>query len=146
MFESDEWLLIQEIVNLPRSCAERKVNEVVKRIRIIKVHVCILSYLRKKTPRLVGRRRVQRELIDNLQLIFETVRKQNNLSEGDFPSVEEFANCLREMDDFTKFVKADKETLRLLDELILVDIPNIMKGTTGISDPILSADISENKS
>ncbi len=40
MFESDEWLLINELVNLPKSCAERKVNEVVKRIRIIKVLNC----------------------------------------------------------------------------------------------------------
>jgi len=135
MFESDEWLLINELVNLPKSCAERKVNEVVKRIRIIKVHVCILTYLKNHMPRWFGKKKMQEALIEDLEQIFDIVRIENNLSSGDFPDVNDFANCLREVEDFSSFVAADKKTLRLLDDLILIHIPKIMKGTSGISDP-----------
>lgn len=135
MFESDEWLLIHELVNLPKSCAERKVNEVVKRIRIIKVHVCIMTYLKSHMPRWFGKKKVQEALIENLEAIFDIVRIENNLSSGDFPDVQEFASCLREVEDFSSFVAADKKTLRLLDDSILIHIPNIMKGTAGITDP-----------
>ena len=135
MFESDEWLLIHELINLPKSCAERKVNEVVKRIRIIKVHVCIMTYLKIHMPRWFGKKKVQEALIENLEAIFDIVRIENNLSSGDFPDVQEFASCLREVEDFSSFVAADKKTLRLLDDSILIHIPNIMKGTAGITDP-----------
>jgi len=136
MFESDEWLLIHELVNLPKSCAERKVNEIVKRIRIIKVHVCILNYLKSQMPRWFGKRRIQEGLIENLEAIFETVRIEHGLSSGDFPEVQEFAACLEKVDDFSTFVHTDRKTLHQLDDLLLTTIPNIMKGLTGITDPL----------
>lgn len=135
MFDSDEYLLVNELINLPKSYAERKVNEVVKRIRIIKVHICILTYLRKQMPRWFGKKRVQEALIENLEQIFDVVRVAHNLSAGDFPDLEDFRKCLFEVEDFSSFMIADKKTLRRLDELISTHIPNIMKGSSGISTP-----------
>mmetsp|Transcript_16031 Transcript_16031/g.30254 ORF Transcript_16031/g.30254 Transcript_16031/m.30254 type:complete len:670 (+) Transcript_16031:164-2173(+) len=135
MFDSDEYLLVNELINLPKSYAERKVNEVVKRIRIIKVHICILTYLRKQMPRWFGKRRVQEALIEDLEQIFDVVRVAHNLSIGDFPDLEEFRRCLYQVEDFSSFMMADKSTLRKLDELISIHIPNIMKGSSGISAP-----------
>jgi GTPase SAR1 family protein len=135
MFDSDEYLLVNELINLPKSYAERKVNEVVKRIRIIKVHICILTYLRKQMPRWFGKKRVQEALIENLEQIFDVVRVAHNLSAGDFPDLEDFRNCLFEVEDFSSFMIADKKTLRRLDELVSTYIPNIMKGSSGISTP-----------
>ena len=138
MFESDEWLLIHELINLPKSCAERKVNEVVKRVRIVKVHVCILTYLKNQMPSVwwpFGRKKIQDSLLENLEEVFELVRIEYKLSAGDFPDVNEFARCLEEVEDFRSLVPADKKTLEILDELVETDIPKIMKGTSGISDP-----------
>jgi len=135
MFDSDEWLLINELVNLPKSCAERKVNEVVKRIRIIKVHVCILSYLKKNMPSWFGKKKAMEKMIENLVGVFDAVRIEYKLSAGDFPDIEEFADCLRDVDDFSDFIIADKKTLRILDNLITTDIPNIMKCASGLSGP-----------
>jgi GTPase SAR1 family protein len=135
MFDSDEYLLVNELINLPKSYAERKVNEVVKRIRIIKVHICILTYLRKQMPRWFGKKRVQEALIENLEQIFDVVRVAHNLSAGDFPDLEDFRKCLFEVEDFSSFMIADKKTLRRLDELVSTYIPNIMKGSSGISTP-----------
>lgn len=135
MFDSDEYLLVNELINLPKSYAERKVNEVVKRIRIIKVHICILTYLRKQMPRWFGKKRVQETLIENLEQVFDVVRVAHNLSAGDFPDLDDFRHCLYEVEDFSSFVMADKKTLRKLDELISTHIPEIMKGSSGISAP-----------
>jgi hypothetical protein len=135
MFDSDEGLLIHELVNLPKSCAERKVNEVVKRIRIIKVHVCILTYLKRRTPKFLGRKNAMKMLINNLDNVFESVQLEYKLSHGDFPDVESFAERLRHVDDFSCFRSVDKKTLKILDDLILKDIPAIMKGSGGVSGP-----------
>ena len=130
MFESDESLLLNELMNLPNSCAERKLNEVVKRIRIIKVHLCLFTYLKKKTPRWFGKQAAMEDLIGNLDHIFEEVRVEYKLSGGDFPNVDKFRQCLEDVDDFSKLVTADKHTLQKLDKLIAKDIPSIMKGAT----------------
>ncbi len=133
MFESDEFLLINELVNLPRSCAERKVNEVVKRIRMIKVHICLLSYLKKQMPRWFGKKKAQEDLINNLKEVFIAVRLEHKLSTGDFPDIKDFTRCLNDVEDFSSFPIADNKTLKLLDDLIDHEIPKIMEGAVGVT-------------
>lgn len=135
MFGSDEFLLINELVNLPKSCAERKVNEVVKRIRIIKVHVCLLGYLKHKTPKWVGKKKAMETLINNLDDVFDDVRIKYQLSAGDFPVADEFRKSLEEIEDFSKLPFADKQTLRKLDDIIKINIPALMSGVTGLNAP-----------
>jgi hypothetical protein len=132
MFSEDENLLIDELIDLPRSCAERKLNELVKRIRIIKVHVCVLSYLKKQMPRWFGKQKAQKRLLDKLEHIFDMVRLQYDLSPGDFPEVRAFAKSLEDQ-DFSQFPIVDRQIIQTLDDLILKDIPNIVKGTNGVT-------------
>ena len=47
----------------------RKVNEMVKRIRLAVVHVCVLGTLRSKMPYLWGKESAQAKLIENLQQV-----------------------------------------------------------------------------
>ena len=42
----------------------RKVNEMVKRIRLAIVNVCVLGHLRSKMPYFFGKEAIQRDLID----------------------------------------------------------------------------------
>lgn len=135
MFESDEYLLIDELVNLPKSCADRKVNEVVKRIRIIKVHISILTYLKKKTPKWFGKKKAMESLINNLEQVFDDVKIEYKLSDGDFPDIEEFRHALLDVEDFSNLLAADKKTLQKLDDLIMIDIPTMMKGATALKTP-----------
>ncbi len=146
MFESDEYLLIDELVNLPKSCADRKVNEVVKRIRIIKVHICILAYLKKKTPKWFGKKKAMDSLIDNLEQVFDDVKIEYKLSAGDFPDLEEFRHALLDVEDFSSLLVADKKTLQKLDDLIINDIPAMMKGATALKTPTKKHKPNNNKS
>jgi len=135
MFENDERLLIDELKNLPKSCVERKVNALVKRVRMIKVHVCILTYLKKQTPRWFGKEKARENLIQNLDKVLKAVQSEYNLSEGDMPDTNELSQCLKRQEDFSTFGRVDKRTLRTLDDMILRDIPTIMKGAGGITGP-----------
>jgi hypothetical protein len=72
--EHDEKLLVEELKNLPSSAAARKINDMVKRIRLVKVHVCILSYLKSQMPLLWGKQAKQEFLIANLDVVFDEVK------------------------------------------------------------------------
>jgi GTPase SAR1 family protein len=133
MFEDDERLLMRELINLPSTSTERKVNNLVKRIRLVKVHICILGYLRKQMPRWFGKGYAREKLMLELDQVFERVRTQYVLSAGDMPDVEEFRKCLEDFDDFTVFPIPDRKTLLELDQMILRDIPAVMKGSGGVS-------------
>jgi hypothetical protein len=133
MFDHDEKLLMQELVNLPSTCAERKVNAMVKRIRLVKVHLCILGYLGEKMPRYFGMARAREQMIKNLDQIFDQVAIKYDLSKGDMPTVDEFRKCLENFEDFTIFPIPEQATLQKLDDLIEKDIPALMKGSGIIS-------------
>lgn len=129
MFEKDEKLLMHELVNLSSTCAERKVNAMVKRIRLVKLHLCVLGYLSQKTPMWFGIARARTRLMENLEQVFDAVCKQYGLSRGDMPNPAEFRKRLEAFEDFSVFSVPDRATLQQLDSLIENDIPALMKGS-----------------
>ena len=109
----------------------RKVNEMVKRIRLAIVNVCVLGHLRSKMPYLYGKERIQRKLIDDMQSVFDTVRRQYDLAEGDFPKIDEFRAALR-LADFSTFPHTKREVLVSLQDMLTVDIPKIIAHVAGV--------------
>lgn len=132
MFLKDEKLLIDELKDLPSSAAARKINEMVKRIRLVKVHVCILSHLKGQMPLLWGKTKKQEWLLENLGNVFDEVQQMYSLSDGDLPDVDLFASKLR-MHNFRSFPSLDRKVLRSLDLLIEKDIPALMGRVGGVS-------------
>ena len=116
---------------LSQACGMRKVNEMVKRIRLAIVNVCVLGHLRSKMPYLYGKESVQRRLIDDLQSVFDTVRRQYDLAEGDFPKIDEFRAALR-LADFSTFPHTKREVLVSLQDMLTVDIPRIIAHVAGV--------------
>jgi len=110
VFEKDEELLVRELVDLPRCAAERKVNQMVNRIRLVKVHVCLLGALSRMTPRLFGKRRSRARIMVDLDSIMG-VRVEFGLSRGDMPDPEEFARCLNNFPDFSVFPSTDRDLI-----------------------------------
>mmetsp|Transcript_8487 Transcript_8487/g.17691 ORF Transcript_8487/g.17691 Transcript_8487/m.17691 type:complete len:617 (+) Transcript_8487:33-1883(+) len=134
MFERDEQLLVRELVDLPRCVAERKVNQMVNRIRLVKVHVCILGTLRNMTPRLFGKSTSREQILDDLEAIMEKVRMKYDLSKGDMPRTNEFKRCLEHFLDFSVFPPINNELIQCLDRLIQEDIPKIVGGADVVTD------------
>lgn len=126
MFNADEEWLLDELMRLPSVSAERKVNAVVKRVRLIKVHLCILGHLRQKLPKFFGHARARQALLDDLEQVFESVRNQYKLSEGDMPDVEDFRQRLSAFEDFRVFPMLDTEDLDKLEDILTTALPTIM--------------------
>jgi hypothetical protein len=98
----------------------------VNRIRLVKVHICILGTIRQLTPSFFGKKKARDQIINDLQTIMENVRVQFDLSKGDMPDPVEFARCLEHFPDFSVFPSIDNVLIRRLDALIDEDIPQIV--------------------
>lgn len=132
LFQKDKQVLMSHLAQLPKACSMRKINEMVKRIRLAVVHVCILGHLRSKMPYIWGKEATQQQLIKNLDDIFEEVRLKYQLSEGDFPRLDEYKAALA-LSDISAFPVIDRKVLNTLQELLLKDIPMITSHVAGAS-------------
>lgn len=118
--------LVSEIEALPMNAAVRKVNEMIKRARYVRVHALIMNHLRQEMPSMFGKGSAKARLLANLGEEFGRVQQKYNLPSGDFPSSELFARCLQDV-DFTKFPKLSTRSLAVLEEAIGRDLPGLMQ-------------------
>lgn len=79
LFQAEQADLIRDLRNLPANSTIRKVNEIVKRSRLLRVHAHIISYLRTQMPSMFGKSSKQEELINNMREVFQTVQRHHNL-------------------------------------------------------------------
>ena len=118
--------LLDEIVALPQNAIVRRINELVKRARSVKVHAYIIHYLRKQMPYLLGKAEKQRSLISNLEKEFLSCARRYNLPWGDFPPVPKYQQMLSEIEDISDFRKLDKSLIRDMDKMLTIDIPDLL--------------------
>jgi hypothetical protein len=139
LFEKDRNSLMTHLSDLPKLCGMRKINEMVKRIRLNIVNVCLIGYLQNKMPYLWGYDdTTQTKLISNLEKIYVEVRHLYNLPEGDFPPLEEFQGKLQSS-NFKQFPKLDRKDLMNLKEMLTNDIPTIFRSIAGVSSTTKSS-------
>ena len=90
LFEAEQRDLLRDLRALPRNAAVRKVNELVKRARLVKVHAYIISHLKNEMPSFFGKDGKKAELIAGLANEFQKLELKFRLPPGDFPNVERF--------------------------------------------------------
>lgn len=139
LFHKDEVVLKGHLAELPKACSMRKVNEIVKRVRLCVVHLCVLGHLRSRMPYLWGANHTQTMLINKLDEVYEEVRRTYQLSDGDFPRLDEFRARLQ-LEDFYCFPKTDRKTLQVLQTILTEDIPYIISQLAGVNDTVLYSD------
>lgn len=74
LFLAEEQDLFLDLQQLPRSTVVRKLNDLIKRARLAKVHAYIVSELRKEMPSVFGRTSRKKELTKNLQKIYDRLQ------------------------------------------------------------------------
>lgn len=119
--------LFNDIAQLPQNAVMRRINELVKRARSVKVHAYIIHYLRKQLPYTWGKREKQRRLIDRLDREFIMCARRYELPRGDFPDLEPFRQALLEIKDLSEIHKLDKKMVKEMDKVFSVDIPNLLE-------------------
>uniref|UniRef100_A0A1I7UMX4 Dynamin-type G domain-containing protein n=1 Tax=Caenorhabditis tropicalis TaxID=1561998 RepID=A0A1I7UMX4_9PELO len=60
LFQDEQHDLFQDLQALPRNAALRKLNDLIKRARLAKVHAYIIAELRKQMPSMIGKERRRR--------------------------------------------------------------------------------------
>eukprot|EP01147_Barroeca_monosierra_P000064 gene64-3460_t len=125
LFEKERDDLLKELRDLPRNSAMRKINELVKRTRRVKVHALLIGHIKSQMPSLWGKAGKQRWILDNMQEVFRTVQREHHLPFGDFPDIESFKAAIQDY-DFSKFPKLDMKQLDDMDSVIARDIPKLM--------------------
>ncbi|CAM9103050.1 unnamed protein product, partial [Ectocarpus fasciculatus] len=126
LFEKDKRVLMEQLQELPKMCGMRKVNEMVKRIRLNIVNVCLVGHLRSRMPWFWGKEAAQKKLLDSLDDIYKAVQHEYGLSPGDFPPVQEFRQNLQ-LQDFSTFPHSDRKVLRQLKQMLDADVPKMLQ-------------------
>ncbi|KAJ8604983.1 hypothetical protein CTAYLR_006899 [Chrysophaeum taylorii] len=124
--------LLSDLRDLPHQSALRRVNELVKRARLLKAHCYLLDHLRDQMPAVYGFDRKKKELIDTMPAQFRAVCRARGLSPGDFPDIQRFTAVAREL-DFTQFPKVNGARMRKgkslvdLERALAETIPSLME-------------------
>lgn len=141
LFEDEEMDLFKEMQSLPRNAALRKLNDLIKRARLAKVHAYIISELKKEMPSMFGKSGKKRDLIKNLEHIYEKIQVDHKISPGDFPEIKKMQEIL-EKHDFSKFHSLSHKLLESVDKMLSDDIALLMsqiphEESTSSSEPMI---------
>jgi len=117
--------LLNDLKNVPKNAAVRKVNELVKRVRLCKAHAHIIGHLKKEMPSMWGKDKAQAKLLGNLEEHFLKVHRAWHLPVGDFPDVARFRGVM-EGHDLSKFPKLDSKLMDAMDGVLTKEIPKLM--------------------
>eukprot|EP00238_Polyblepharides_amylifera_P002779 CAMPEP_0196580854 /NCGR_PEP_ID=MMETSP1081-20130531/31051_1 /TAXON_ID=36882 /ORGANISM="Pyramimonas amylifera, Strain CCMP720" /LENGTH=555 /DNA_ID=CAMNT_0041900865 /DNA_START=55 /DNA_END=1722 /DNA_ORIENTATION=- len=125
--EAERQKLIDDLETLPAGGGVRRVNEFVRRVRSLRVHLLILNHLRKSLP-MMGKEDAQEKLLRDLDLEFQKVARLHQLPQSDFPDAEQYRLLLREGGyKLDELPKGDKEALDNLTTVLDHDIPHLLR-------------------
>lgn len=126
LIEKEHEDLIGEIEKLQKSALLRKVNGIVRRARIAKVHAFIIGHLKNEMPTLFGKVNKQSQLIRDLKGVFDKIQRHFCLAPGDFPSVEKFQETLK-LFNFSKFPRLSQRQIGLVNQALTKDLPELLQ-------------------
>ena len=125
LFEMEQKDLIDDMMALPRNSAVRKINELVKRARMVRSHAYLISHLEKKMPVLFGKESTQKELIQNLAREYKEVERIHRIPMSDFPEVAKMQEKLK-LQDFSEFPKISERLMNDIEIVLQQDLPKLM--------------------
>lgn len=126
LFEDEEQDLFRDLQSLPRNAALRKLNDLIKRARLAKVHAYIMAELKKEMPSMFGKDAKKKELIKNLGQIYDRIQREQQISPGDFPDIKKMQDHLQNF-DFSKLHTLRPQLLEVVDHMLAVDIARLME-------------------
>lgn len=142
LFKVEEADLLNDLRALPQNSAVRKINELVKRARLAKVHALLVSKLRSDMPLLWGHKKKQERLCTRLEEEYVKVQKGHNLALGDFPAVERFRAGLAAF-DLSEFPTVSKRMMDVAEGALARDIPSLLLNVGEAADTCAAVETAE---
>jgi hypothetical protein len=139
--------LLFDLSVLPRQGAMRKLNELVKRVRLLKVHAYVLGQIRSAMPSMFGKKKAQEKIIAEMPDHFRKVQSEYGLAPGDFPDMQKFIATIKEM-DFTTLPNIKGKRMRGgkaitgIETALSQEIPRLMGMLPGVNSAEGSASAS----
>ncbi|XP_031343905.1 EH domain-containing protein 3-like [Photinus pyralis] len=124
LFEDECQDLFKDLQSLPKNSVLRKLNDLIKRARLAKVHAYIISELHKEIP-MFGKESKKRDLIFNLAEIYQRIQHEHGISVGDFPDLCKMQDSLSRY-DFSKLRHFKARLLESVDKMLSEDISQLM--------------------
>jgi len=124
LFDAEAEDLLSDLRSLPRHSATRKINEFVKRARQLKVHLMIISHLKKQFG-WFGKQKKENALLASLGDQFRQIAKAEGLNLSDFPHPKKFRDTIKAF-DIWKFPKTNSKTWTKFDTIFKKRIPELM--------------------
>eukprot|EP01127_Copromyxa_protea_P005710 TRINITY_DN15575_c0_g1_i1.p1 TRINITY_DN15575_c0_g1~~TRINITY_DN15575_c0_g1_i1.p1 ORF type:complete len:531 (-),score=136.09 TRINITY_DN15575_c0_g1_i1:122-1678(-) len=126
LFEAETKDLLEDLLALPKNSAVRKINELVKRARLVRAHAYIISHLREKMPLMFRKESTKADLIENLGREFAEIERVYKIPPGDFPNLAKMQDLLK-AHDFSDFPKASERLFQQIEDVMTKDLPKLMK-------------------
>ncbi|CAG0883341.1 unnamed protein product [Cyprideis torosa] len=121
LFEAEEQDLFRDLSGLPKNSALRKLNDLIKRARLAKVHAYIMANLYKDMPSLFGKSGKKKDLIKTLDKVYDRIHHENSISLGDFPDVEQMRQILGKY-DWQRLQPLKPKLIEAVDKMLEVEI------------------------
>lgn len=126
LFELEEHDLMSDLQSLPCNAALRKLNDLIRRARLAKVHAYIISSLKNQMPAILGKDSKKKELISNLQRTYDQISKEHSISIGDFPKIDRMQEVLQDC-DFKTFSVLKTKLIEDVDSMLANDVAKLMQ-------------------
>jgi len=126
LFEQEANDLYTLIAQLPRTAAVRKVNDLIKRARLAKVHAFLMDHLYSNMPTFFGHAKEQERMIRSLPSIYNEIAQAKGLPLGDFPDPRMMQQLLAPL-DFSTFKPLDAQKMAQLEQLLSADLPRLLQ-------------------
>eukprot|EP00931_Biecheleriopsis_adriatica_P050186 TRINITY_DN29044_c0_g1_i1.p1 TRINITY_DN29044_c0_g1~~TRINITY_DN29044_c0_g1_i1.p1 ORF type:complete len:533 (-),score=118.50 TRINITY_DN29044_c0_g1_i1:173-1771(-) len=126
LFEQEANDLYTKIAQLPRTASVRKVNDLIKRARLAKVHAYLMDYFYRNMPTFFGYAKEQERMINDLPAIYNEISVQKGIPLGDFPDPRMMQRILSPM-DFSTFKPIDETKLKAAENLLSFDLPKLLQ-------------------
>jgi len=137
LFEKELQSLFDDLQDLPRYAAMRKLNDFIKRARMAKIHAYIIANLKEDMPKLFGKGRKKKELIKNLPSLLKKIQEEHMVSHTDMPEVSDLQEKLSQA-DFLKFPPLKDKLIAQVNNMLDRDIADLMGIVpTDYSEPLI---------
>jgi len=137
LFEKELQSLFDDLQDLPRYAAMRKLNDFIKRARMAKIHAYIISSLKEDMPKVFGKSRKKKDLIKNLPSLLKKIQEEHLVANSDLPELEKLQEKLYQA-DFQRFPPMKEKLIHQVNHMLDVDISELMGIVpAGDSEPVI---------